>query len=337
MTSQQDQQIAFYKTDDSVLSLNVSIQDETIWLTQEQMGRLFEKGKATISEHIRNIFKEGELEHSSTVRKFRTVQMEGERQVNRQLEHYSLDVVISVGYRVKSKRGTQFRIWANSVLKEHLLQGYTLNKAYLEQKTEKLQELASTVNLLSAVLETKQLSQPEAVGLLKVISDYNYALDLLNQYDHELLEIQHVNDQEVVKITYEEAVGAIDNLRKQLAAQGEPTALFGREKDSSFQGSLYSIYQTFDGQDLYASIEEKAARLLYSIIKTHAFVDGNKRIGAFLFVWFLERNGCLYASDGRKRIEDNTLVAICLMVAQSTPHEVELMVKLVVNLINKKS
>ena len=337
MATPHDQQIAFYKTEDGTLALNVNIQEETIWLTQEQMGHLFEKGKATISEHIRNIFEEGELDRSATVRNFRTVQLEGERKINRQIDHYSLDVVISVGYRVKSKRGTQFRIWANSVLKEHLLQGYTLNKTHLQQQTKKLQELTSTVKLLSAVLETKQLTQSEAVGLLKVISDYTYALDLLNQYDHELLEIQHVNDQEVVQITYEEAIDAIDNLREQLAAQGTPTALFGKEKDESFQGSLYGIYQTFDGQDLYPSIEEKAARLLYSIIKTHAFVDGNKRIGAFLFVWFLKRNGYLYSSDGRKRIEDNALVAICLMVAQSKPQEVELMIKLVVNLINNKN
>ena len=337
MATPHDQQIAFYQAEDGALALNVSIQDETIWLTQEQMGRLFEKGKATISEHIRNIFEEGELDRLATVRKFRTVQLEGEREVNRQLDHYSLDVVISVGYRVKSKRGTQFRIWANSVLKEHLLQGYSLNKAYLVQQTEKLQALESTVSLLSKVLETKPLSQPEAVGLLKVISDYTYALDLLNQYDHELLKIQHVNDQKVVQITYEEALGAIEKLRRQLAEQGEPTTLFGLEKDDSFQGALYSIYQTFDGQDLYTSIEEKAARLLYAVIKTHAFVDGNKRIGAFLFVWFLERNGCLHANDGRKRIEGNALVAICLMVAQSQPHEVAMMVKLIVNLINKKN
>lgn len=337
MTPQHDHQIAFYRTEDGGVSLHVNIQDETIWLTQDQMAQLFEKGKASISEHIRNIFEEEELDRSATVRKFRTVQVEGERQVNRQVSYYNLDVAISVGYRIKSKRGTQFRIWANSVLKDYLLQGYALNQAHLQQQAEKLQELVSTVSVLTSVLEAKQLDKSEAVGLLKVISDYTHALNLLDQYDNQLLQINNVNDHDVIKITYEEAVGAIKNLRDRLIKQGEPMTLFGREKDDSLQGSLYNIYQTFEGQDLYPSIEEKAARMLYSIIKTHPFVDGNKRIGAFLFVWFLERNGCLYALDGHKRIEDNALVAICLMVAQSQPHEAANMTKLVVNLINKEN
>lgn len=202
MTAQHDQQLAFYKTEDGAVALSVGIQEETIWLTQEQMVQLFGKGKATISEHIHNIFQEQELDPTSTVRNFRTVQMEGSRKVKRQIDHYSLDVVISVGYRVKSKRGTQFRIWANSVLREHLLQGYTLNKRYLQQQTEKLQELVSTVNVLSAVLEKKELSQSEAVGLLKVTTDYTYAWSLINQYDHQLLEIDSVSSQEVVKLSH---------------------------------------------------------------------------------------------------------------------------------------
>lgn len=337
MTLQHDHQIAFYRAEDGEVSLHVNIQDETIWLTQDQMAQLFERGKASISEHIRNIFKEQELDQSATVRDFRTVQLEGKRQVNRQVSHYNLDVVISVGYRIKSKRGTQFRIWANSVLKEYLLQGYAVNQTYLQQQADKLEELVSTVNVLSSVLEIKQLDKSEAVGLLKVISDYTHALNLLDQYDNQLLQINNVSNQEVIKITYEEAVGAIKNLRDKLAEQREAMTLFGREKDDSLRGSLYSIYQTFDGKDLYPSIEEKAARLLYSIIKTHSFVDGNKRIGALLFVWFLERNGCLYAQDGHKRIEDNALVAICLMIAQSHPHESESMIRLIVNLINKEN
>ena len=337
MTRQHDHQIAFYQTEDGGVSLQVNIQDETIWLTQDQMAQLFEKGKASISEHIQNIFKEEELDQSATVRNFRTVQVEGKRQVNRQVIHYNLDVAISVGYRIKSKRGTQFRIWANSVLREYLLQGYTLNQARLQQQAENLKELVSTVNVLSSVLRTKQLDKAEAVGLLKVISDYTRALNLLDQYDNQLLQIHNVSDQDVVKITYEEAMGAIKNLRDKLIEQGEAVTLFGKEKDDSLQGSLYNIYQTFEGQDLYPSVEEKAAQMLYSIIKTHPFVDGNKRIGAFLFVLFLERNGCLYDQNSHKRIEENTLVAICLMVAQSQPHEAANMIKLVVNLINKKN
>lgn len=279
------------------------------------------------------IYQSRELGKRATVRNFRTVQKEGNRLVNRNLECYNLDMIISIGYRVNSKRGIQFRIWANKILKDHLVKGYTLNEQRLRDQSRQLDELKQTVKLLSNVVGNHELTSEEATGLLKVVTDYTYALDVLDQYDHQVLEIQNTTSAELYIITYQEARLAIKGLRDKFGG----STLFGNEKDDSFQGSLVAIYQTFDGHYVYPSVEEKAANLLYFVIKNHSFSDGNKRIAAFLFVWFMEKNNILYRIDGSKRIADNALVAITLMIAESKPEEKDMMIKVVVNLINLKN
>ena len=240
---------------------------------------------------------------------------------------YNLDVIISVGYRVKSQRGTQFRVWANKVLKEYLIKGYAVNQ---QVKIEQLEDLKNTVHLLSNVIEHKQLTLDEANGLLRVITDYTYGLDTLDKYDFQQLEVVSTTPSREFRATYEEAMGAIHLLQEKFGSSD----LFGNEKDQSFKSSINTIYQTFGGEDLYPSIEEKASMLFYLVVKNHSFSDGNKRIAAFLFLWFLEKNGILYKSDGSKLIGNNTLVALTLMIAESRTEEKDMMVKVVINLIN---
>jgi len=325
----EQEQIVIYESKGGRMQIDVRLQEDTIWLTQAQMGVLFDKNKRTISEHINNVFKERELKRKSTVRKSRTVQKEGDREINRTLHYFNLDVIISVGYRVKSKRGTQFRIWANEVLKEYLVQGYAINEKRLQEKSQQLQELKNVIRLQERVISEHPLETDEAKGLVQVIANYASALDVLDDYDHQRLKLPKTGTREVVKISYAEAKQAIAALGKQTKFEG----LFGREKDDSFKGSLENIYQTFDGQDLYTTTEEKAAHLLYFVVKNHSFTDGNKRIAAFIFVWFLERNALLYGPDGEKTVSDSTLVALTLMIAQSHPTEKDMMVKVVVNLL----
>lgn len=322
--------IVIYQTEDGQASLEVSLVEETVWLNQEQMGQLFDKNKRTISEHVRNIFKEGELPEESVVRNFRTTASDG-KQYN--VNYYNLDVIISVGYRVKSRRGTQFRIWANKVLKEYLVTGYALNEKRLQSQLEKYEALKQSIRLIENVSDRRSLSTSESEGLLKVIGDFSYALDTLDRYDYGKLETGSVSGKTVKRITYEEAKAAI---RKMLGKFSDSN-LFGREKDKSFCNSLNTIYQTFDGKDLYPSIEEKAAHLLYFIVKNHSFIDGNKRIAAAIFTWFLDRNSLLYRSDGTKRIADNALVALTLMIAMSDPKEKDIITTIIVNLINKNN
>ncbi len=317
--------------------IDVRLDGETVWLNQSQIADLFGKDVRTVNEHLGNIYKEQEVTKKATIRKFRIVQKEGDRKVQRNVQHFNLDVIISVGYRVKSKQGTKFRIWANKVLKEYLVKGYAINEQRLKSKIEKLTELQKTVDLLTSLIERRELKDGEATGLLKVIRDYTYALDLLDQYDHQEIEITDTNKKEAFKLTYEEALAAIEGLKRQLSDESRKETLFGKEKDESFKGSLYNIYQSFEGKALYPSIEEKAAHLLYFVIKNHSFIDGNKRIAAFVFIWFLEKNFYLYRLNGAKRIEDNALVAICLMIAESRPQEKEIIIKLVVNLINRRN
>ncbi|KPM31892.1 Fic/DOC family protein [Croceitalea dokdonensis DOKDO 023] len=324
-----DNQIVIYQSDDGKSELQVSLQDDTVWLTQAQIVKVFNSSKANISEHIKNIFGSGELSEEATVRNFRTVQQEGNRNVTRNRIHYNLDVIISVGYRVNSKRGTQFRIWANSVLKNYLVEGYAINEKRLQQKTAQLESLKKVVALQEQVLTDYALNTNETQGLIHVISQYSKALDILDDYDHQRLKIPESKHLEVFKIGYTEARKAIDALGRQTKFEG----LFGKEKDDSFKGSLDTIYQTFDGKDLYSSIEEKAAHLLYFVVKNHSFTDGNKRIAAFLFVWFLERNKILLNQKGFRRINENTLVALTLMIAESHPEDKDMMVKVVVNLL----
>ncbi len=247
------------------------------------------------------------------------------------LEYYNLDVIISVGYRVKSKRGTQFRIWANKVLKDYLIKGYSLNEIKLKEQSARVKELEKTLEIFSKVAESYQLKQDEFSGILKVIKDYTYALDILDKFDNKNLGISGTNDKETFTVTYESAKKVINKMRDKFGG----SSLFGKEKDKSFRGTIGAIYQTFGKKELYPSIEEKAAHLLYFTIKNHSFVDGNKRIAAAIFLWFMEMNNYLYSKEGKKRIADNALVALCLLIAESNPKEKEMIVKVVVNLINK--
>ena len=326
-------QIIIYQTPGGHTTIEVKLQDESIWLTQAQIVELFQSSKANISEHIKHIYSSEELSSAATVRKFRTVQQEGSRSISRERDHYNLDMVISIGYRVNSKRGTQFRVWANSVLKEYLINGYVVNEQKLKEQAEQFNSLKQTVHLLGNVLKNKELTSDEATGLLKVVTDYSYALDILDKYDHQELTVEGTIDQQLFIATYDEAMQAIRDLKTKFGG----SRLFGNEKDDSFKGSIGTIYQSFGGVEFYPTIEEKAANLLYFVVKNHSFSDGNKRIAAYLFVWFLENNRILYKENGSKRIADNALVALTLMIAESKPDEKDMMVKVVVNLINSQN
>lgn len=322
-----DPQVIIYRTPDGATAIDVQLENETLWLTQAQMVILFGRDQSVISRHIKNIFREEELEEKSNMQNMHIAN--SDKPVNT----FSLDVIISVGYRIKSIRGTQFRIWANNILKQYLIKGYSINESRLREQEKQLRELKSTVNLLSNVLENKELNSDEAIGLLKVVTDYAYALDILDKYDHQQLKIEGTTQNELFIIDYKEAKKAIYDLKDKFGG----SSLFGNEKDESFKGSISAIYQTFDGVDLYPSIEEKAANLLYFVVKNRSFSDGNKRISAYLFVWFLDKNIILYKPDGSKRIADNALVALTLMIAESKSDEKDMMVKVIVNLINIKN
>ena len=265
-------QIIIYQTNDGVTTVEVKLQEDTLWLTLNQIASLFERDKSVISRHFRNIYEEGELDRSATVAKNATVQNEGERKIVRDVEFYNLDAIISIGYRVNSKRGTQFRIWANKVLKDYLLKGYVLNNQKLKEQTEQFNSLKQTVNLLGNVLKNKELTSDEAIGLLKVVTDYSYALDILDKYDHQALTIEGTIDHLLFVATYDEAMQAIQDLKDKFGG----STLFGNEKDDSFKGSIGTIYQSFGGVEFYPTIEDKAANLLYFVIKNHSFSDGNK-------------------------------------------------------------
>ena len=318
-------QLVIYNAPDGTMSIDVTVQNETVWLSQGQMSELFGKDQSVIARHISNVFKEGELEKESnmqilhnTLSKFKPTQV------------YSLDVIISVGYRVKSKRGTQFRIWANQVLKQYLLQGYAINERVAAQKYDELSQL---VKVLGRTIQNQEKLTEDSRSLLDVVVDYTYALDTLDRYDYQELKIEDTTGKEAFHATYENAMEVIRELHEKFGG----STLFGNEKDDSFKSSIGQIYQTFGGVDLYPSVEEKAAMLLYLVTKNHSFSDGNKRIAATLFLWFLNGNGILYNEDGAKRIADNTLVALTLMIAESRTEEKDTMVKVIVNLINKNN
>jgi death-on-curing family protein len=319
-------EILIYQSPDNQTVVEVKFDNETVWLTQLQLVELFQSSKANISEHIKSIFQSGELMQEATVRNFRTVRQEGKRTVSRDLEHYNLDVIISVGYRVNTLRGIQFRQWATQRLNDHLVKGYTINQ-------QRLIQLNQIVNVIQQSGKSDDLQLSEAKGLLEILSKYTRSFVLLNQFDNNSLSTEKLNSNITYEIQYKEAKEAIAELKRQLIAQHEATSLFGNEKDKSFEGTLQSVVQTFDGQYLYPSIEEQAAHLLYFIIKNHPFNDGNKRIGAFLFVWFLEKNKHRFKKSGEVKINDNALIALALMVAQSNPTEKEVFVKLICNLI----
>ena len=324
-------EIIIYETKDGETSIDVRMEEETVWLTQAQMVDLFQTTKQNVSLHINNVYKENELEKNSTVKEYLTVQNEGRRLIRRNVKYYNLDVIISVGYRVKSQRGTQFRIWANSVLKRYLTQGFAIK----ENATQiQLQNLSSMLEILSKSIENESISIDETQNLLRIIKDFSYGLDTLDKYDNQVLEVEKTTESEdEFRINYENASQVIQDLKKKFNA----SQLFGNEKDSSFKSSVNTIYQTFDGKELYPSIEEKAAMFLYLVVKNHSFSGGNKRIAAFLFLWFLEKNRILYKKNGQKLIENNTLVALTLLIAESKSEEKDMMQKVVVNLINKNN
>ncbi len=320
-------EIVIYKTKDRKIQLEVKLEQETVWLPQEQIAKLFKTERSVITKHLGNIFRSNELDEKSNVQ-FLHIAFS-----DKPVKFYNLDVIISVGYRVNSSYATQFRIWATNILKRHLIDGYTLNEQRLKEEASKFQALQKAVKLIASMKDRKQLEYKEVMGLLEVISDYNYALGLLDDYDYKRLKISRTSKEERFVLSYESAMEAVKELKKKFGGSD----LFGVEKDQSFKSSTSSIYQTFGGKDLYPSVEEKAANLLYFIVKNHSFVDGNKRIAASIFLWFLERNGILYKEDGSKRIADNALVALTLMIAESKPSERDVIVTLVVNLINKNN
>ena len=324
-------EIEIYKSPDNKIELQVNLENETVWLSQKQMAELFNKDSDTIGLHLKNIYSEQELIEKSTTEFFSVVQTEGKRKVTRNIKYFNLDAIISVGYRVNSKRGTQFRQWATERLKDYLVKGYAINKKRLAEAENRFSELKQAIQLFGKVAKAEEISGTEAQGLLKVLSDFTIALDILDQYDHQTLKIKKSQSKELFRISYKEALKAVEGLKKKFGG----SALFGNEKDKSFEGSLKGIYQTFDGKDLYPSVEEKAAHLLYFVVKNHSFTDGNKRIAAFLFVWFLDRNNLLY-QQGSKIIDDNALVALTLLIAESNPNDMNMMIKVIVNLINTK-
>ena len=312
--------IVIYRTADGQTAVDVRMDGDTVWLSANQMANLFDRDEKTIRKHINNVFSEKELEKENNTHFLR---VDG---VKQSVAFYSLDVIISVGYRVKSQRGTQFRIWANKVLKEYLVKGYAVNKALTEQHYTELKQLVAVLG--RTVKAQEALTSDDALSLVEVVSDYAYALDTLDKYDYQQLAVEQTTNEEKFRATYEGAMQAIEELKAKFGG----SQWFAHEKDDSFKSSIGQIYQTFAGQDLYPSVEEKAAMLLYLVTKNHSFSDGNKRIAATLFLWFMAGNGILYNPDGSKRIADNTLVALTLMIAESRTEEKDVMVKVVVNL-----
>ncbi len=328
-----ESEIAIYKASDGSTEIQVKLEGDTVWLNQYQLSDLFEADRTSINRHIANIFRSEELDEDSTCAEIAQVQKEGNRQVTRNIKYYNLDLIISIGYRVNSKRGIEFRIWANKVLKDYLVKGYSINQEVLANKNKQLEELQKTLRIFRHSIQSKKLSGSESLGLLNIIADYSHALDILDQYDYQKLAFSDTSGDGPFRLTYKEAIKQIDIAKN---AYGN-SDLFGREKDDSFQSSIGAVYQTFDGKDLYPSVEEKAANLLYFITKNHSFTDGNKRIAAFIFLYFLDKNGILYTESGQKRIADNALVALTLMIAVSKPEEKDTMIKVIVNLINKNN
>ena len=320
--------IVIYQTDDGQTGLQVHLDQDTVWLTQKQMAELFGKDVRTVNEHLKNIFKEVELEENSVVRKFRITAAD-DKSYN--TAHYNLDVIISVGYRVKSIQGTRFRQWATHTLRNHIVEGYTVNQQRLEEKAQNFNELQKAVDLLSRTLEQQQLVSDAGHDVLQVITDYAYALDILDRYDHGTLEVEATSGPAGFVLQYEEAISIVQSMKDDFSG------LFGQEKDQGFKSALGAIYQTFDGKDVYLSVEEKAANLLYFIVKNHAFTDGNKRIAAAIFIYFMSANNILYRPDGSKRLADNALVALTLLIAESRPEEKDTIVKVIVNLINRSN
>ena len=322
-------QIVIYQSEDGQTQVDVRLENETVWLTQQQIAELFNTKRPAITKHLKNIYASEELDETSTCSILEHMGNEGKQTYS--TKYYNLDAIISVGYRVNSKNATRFRQWANTVLKQYLIKGYAVNE---RMRKEQIGELRQLVGMLGRTIQNQPLlSNDETDALFKVVTDYTYALDTLDNYDYGRLTINKTTEEEPFHATYDNAMEAIYGLRDKFGG----SALFGNEKDGSFKSSIGQIYQTFGGEELYPSVEEKAAMLLYLVTKNHSFSDGNKRIAATLFLWFLNGNHILYHPDGSKRIADSTLVALTLMIAESRTEEKDVMVKVVVNLINKNN
>ena len=315
-------ELVIYRSKDGAVQMDVKLEQETIWLDAHQMSLLFGRDRTVILRHLRNVYSSGELDMETTCAKIAQVAADGKI---RQMDIYNLDAIISVGYRVNSKRGTDFRIWATNVLKQHIVQGYTVNE-------KRLKELKQTVKLASEISRRKKLSGDEASALLQTVSEYVGALDLLDDYDHQRVTIGKVSKRQAKSVTYEETIRLIEAMRQKFG----DSAVFGREKDNSLHSSLNAIMQSFDGKDVYPSVEEKAANLLYFMVKNHSFVDGNKRIAAAVFLRFADKNRLLYNKEGGKIIADNALVAMTLMIAESHPKEKDVITAMLTNLISGK-
>jgi len=319
-TMSQANQLTFFRSQDGSVQLEVKLNQDTLWLTQKQLADLFQAERSVITKHLRNVFMTGELDKDAVCAKFAHTADDGKTYLT---QYYNLDAIISVGYRVNSRRGTEFRIWATNVLRSHIIKGYSVNP-------KRLSELKQTLRLAADVSARMELKSDEATAILQSISDYAHALDLLDDYDHQNVRPGNRTAVPALELGYDEALRIISAMKDRFGG----AELFGREKDQSLQGSLNAIMQTYDGGELYPSLEEKAAHLLYFLVKNHSFVDGNKRIAAALFLRFMEKNKLLYREDGSSRIADNALVAMTLMIAISRPDEKAILTSMIVNLIN---
>ena len=322
-------EIIIYTSEDGSISLDTKLENDTIWLTQDMIVTLFNSSKANISEHISHIFQEEELDRESTVRKFRTVRKEGSRNVSRNLEYYNLDMIIAVGYRVNSKIATKFRKWATNTLREYLTKGYVINEKMLKAQQNKIQTLQSTVSLLTRSIQNQISTVDQAQDVANILDNFAKGLDLLDNFDHKTLDTKGVTQKEAVVISESEFLKVIDKMKSEFASD-----VFANPKDESFASSVNQIYQTFGGNDCYPTLEEKAAMLLYLITKNHSFSDGNKRIAASCFLYFLNKNNMLYKNN-LPIIDNGTLFALTLLIAESEPSEMEIMKQIVVSVLNK--
>lgn len=322
-------EIVIYKNENGNISFEAKLEDETIWLTQDMMAKLFETTSQNITMHIKNIYSEEELEQISTCKDFLQVRKEGKRDVSRKLAFYNLDMILSIGYRIKSKTATQFRKWATRVLKEYMTKGYVINEHKLKQEQDKVRTLQDTIKLLSRSLEYQVESLDEAKDVAKLMDNFANGLDLLDSYDHQKLDSKGITTKEAVRIEEKEFLSVIDKMKSEFASD-----VFATPKDDSFSSSVNQIYQTFGGKELYPTLEEKAVTLLYLIVKNHSFADGNKRIGASCFLYFLNKNNMLY-KGGKPIIDNSTLFALTLLIATSKPEEMETVKQIVLSVLNR--
>ena len=328
MEKLEENKIVIYKTENGETEIDVKMQEETIWLSLDQMANLFQRDKSTISRHIKNIFNEGELKQNSVVANFATTASDGKTY---QVDFYNLDAIISVGYRVNSSKATQFRIWATKTLKKYLTDGYVINKNILEQQKNKLLALQQTVDLLNRSLLNQAETLKQAQDISNILTDFVKGLNLLDDYDHQQLDKKGISEQKVVKIEMQDFLQVIDKMKGDFASD-----VFAVPKDKSFESSVNQIYQTFGGQELYPTLEEKAAILLYLLVKNHSFVDGNKRIAASCFLYFLDRNKILYNKNEQPVIDSAALFALTLLIAESNPKDKDVVIQIIISILNRK-